>query len=363
MSRDGLEEANQLEVFCLKCTFEEDDELCQNILVERSSCSQSDSFGLHSIGLSKPLRRFTLKEKSLASSGLGLEVHLNPPCEASYLKEEDFTFSLPLKQRTSCINGGQILSRAISISKSSSRLSSKSVLLCHSSGSNCQFAALKDEVSLTAKSINAWQISPLPVKELSFRSASLSDLKPRLKFIRDQGSIGVSTSEALEKNNLTGSASAFSFKDISTWNALIIGYCQNAYIADALECYTRMQQTRFSPDAVTFACILKACSSRKACEKGKKIHVEIIKEGALGKETVLGNALVDMYSEFGMGHIAHGVFDEMPTWDVVLWTALIAGYTENGYGDYALDICEHMQSKGISPNAATYGCVSRACGL
>lgn len=274
MSRDGLEEVSQLEIFCLKAkqeaesiatledddlfsdnsyeaddfqeqfTFEEDDELCENTVVERSSCSQSDSSGLHSVGLSEPLPRFTLKEKLSASgvfaeiesgslssakeifskelssseyccTGSSLQAHLNSPCEVSNLKEEDFTLSLPLKQRTSCTNGGRILSRAVSISNSSARFSYKSALLCHRSGSSCQFTSMKDEVGSTAESINAWQISSLPAKEMSFKSASLSDRKPRLKFLGDQAAFGVSASEAHGKTNLTGNASAFSFEGMS----------------------------------------------------------------------------------------------------------------------------------------------------
>ena len=49
-----------------------------------------------------------------------------------------------------------------------------------------------------------------------------------------------------------------------------------------------------SPDVITFTCILKACGSIGAIDKGQKIHKEILGSGLLGKDAILGNALIDM---------------------------------------------------------------------
>ena len=54
-----------------------------------------------------------------------------------------------------------------------------------------------------------------------------------------------------------------------------------------------------SPDMVTFICILKACGSTGAIEKGKQIHHVIYSKGFLEKDIMLGTALVDMYVKCG----------------------------------------------------------------
>eukprot|EP00250_Pteridium_aquilinum_P017796 c23789_g11_i1 orf=2-280(+) len=74
-----------------------------------------------------------------------------------------------------------------------------------------------------------------------------------------------------------------SFRNVSTWNALMTGYAQQGKGEHALNCFERMQHEGLSPNAMTFACILKACGNSKAVERGKEIHAEIMKEGLLGK--------------------------------------------------------------------------------
>ncbi|MCO5572921.1 hypothetical protein L7F22_037746 [Adiantum nelumboides] len=68
-----------------------------------------------------------------------------------------------------------------------------------------------------------------------------------------------------------------------------------------------------------------------------------------------------MYAKCGALPKAHQVFDNLLVQDVVLWTALIAGNTENGYYEEALACLEQMCSKGLSPNATTYVCCLKAC--
>eukprot|EP00250_Pteridium_aquilinum_P002475 c12694_g1_i1 orf=44-211(+) len=55
-----------------------------------------------------------------------------------------------------------------------------------------------------------------------------------------------------------------------------------------------MQREGFSPDAVTFACVLKACGGIGAVDKGCKIHSHIVRDGLLKEDIVVGTALVDM---------------------------------------------------------------------
>ncbi|KAI5058709.1 hypothetical protein GOP47_0026879 [Adiantum capillus-veneris] len=272
MSRDGLEEISQLELFCLQARqedeselhsllleddnffsdnsmegddvqeqfkFEEDDELCEDTTPRRSSYTLSDYSGLHPAGLSKPpdlqLPFLAQELKSMALSGLSahlehgtfpdrmvtpikdfsslgcctgpcLEAYL--PCEAPSSEREDF-LSLPTKQRNSCTNnGGQVLSRAVSTLSSSGRSMLRVAHLWHSPENTCH---VKDGASQTAESMNAWP----RVKAMSFKSASLSDRKPRSSFLRDQGAFAVSASETHGKVNTAGSVAAFSFEDMS----------------------------------------------------------------------------------------------------------------------------------------------------
>lgn len=58
---------------------------------------------------------------------------------------------------------------------------------------------------------------------------------------------------------------------------------------------------------------------------------------------------------------AQEVFDELPTKDIVSWTALMAGYAKQGFGEEALNFLEQMQQEGMSPDAVTVVCSLKAC--
>eukprot|EP00250_Pteridium_aquilinum_P029605 c39806_g1_i1 orf=1-201(-) len=47
-------------------------------------------------------------------------------------------------------------------------------------------------------------------------------------------------------------------QDVVSWTVLIAGYAQHGHGDDAISCFEQMQLMGFSPDAVTFACVLKA---------------------------------------------------------------------------------------------------------
>lgn len=55
------------------------------------------------------------------------------------------------------------------------------------------------------------------------------------------------------------------------------------------------------------------------------------------------------------------VFDEMPERNVVSWTSVIAGYSQNGKGIEAIRLYLQMQQSGVMPDHFTFGSVIRAC--
>ncbi|KAH7297887.1 hypothetical protein KP509_25G017200 [Ceratopteris richardii] len=152
------------------------------------------------------------------------------------------------------------------------------------------------------------------------------------------------------------------FRDAISWTALIDGYSQHGQGEQALKCFEHMKSEGLSPDRVTFSCALKACGSIGAVDKGKDLHSEIARKGLLGKDTMLGGALVDMYCSCGALEMAREVFEELPFCNVITYSALIAGFCEHGYGEEALDYFEEMVGKDLIPDVVTFGCVLKACG-
>ena len=77
---------------------------------------------------------------------------------------------------------------------------------------------------------------------------------------------------------------------------------------------------------------------------------------------VIGNALIDMYVECGVLRKAQQVLEELLVRDVVSWSALISGYTQQGQDLEALKCFERMQSEGLSPDVISFICILKSCG-
>lgn len=149
-------------------------------------------------------------------------------------------------------------------------------------------------------------------------------------------------------------------QDVVPWTALIVSYTDNGLHKEVLECYARMHLNNVHPNAVTYACILKACSSAGTLESIQSIHSEIAKRGQ-ESESHVGNLLVDVYARSGCITEAQSVFDKLLARDVVAWTALLGGYVEHGLGEVTLNYLEQMLLDGISPNPITFICCLKAC--
>eukprot|EP01018_Ginkgo_biloba_P007475 Gb_18859 [translate_table: standard] len=151
------------------------------------------------------------------------------------------------------------------------------------------------------------------------------------------------------------------FDKISTcsvfaWNAMIRGYVTHGHCEEALNIYYQMKREGLSPDKFTFPSVIKACSGLKALEQGREIHRYITSSG-FESDLFVGSALIDMYAKCGVMESARDVFDKMSRRDVVLWTAMIAGYAQNGSLDKALQLFRHMQAANVKPNVVTWNAV------
>jgi pentatricopeptide repeat protein len=55
-------------------------------------------------------------------------------------------------------------------------------------------------------------------------------------------------------------------------------------------------------------------------------------------DVFVGNSLVDIYAKCGSMEDAQRVFDKMPSWNVVTWTAMMLGHVRCGQGHKALEL-------------------------
>ena len=151
-------------------------------------------------------------------------------------------------------------------------------------------------------------------------------------------------------------------RNVISWSALIGGFIQHKQYHEAFHCFEQMQTECVSPNAITFTYILKSCGLTRAITKGKQLHDDIISQGLLKKDIVLGNALIDMYGRCGMSKKAQEVMEELPVREVDTWSAVIAGYAQQEEYQEALSCFKKMRDEGISPNASIFICILKLSG-
>ncbi|KAK8969729.1 Pentatricopeptide repeat-containing protein [Platanthera guangdongensis] len=153
-----------------------------------------------------------------------------------------------------------------------------------------------------------------------------------------------------------------SLRDADTvlWTTMIAAYAQNGEHEEALAVYARMTTKGISPNNLTMASALRACSSLAAFEEGRLIHGCALKHG-LSLGIPVGSALSTMYAKCGNLEDCNIVFRRMPQRDVVAWNSIISGYSQNGCGTDALNLFEEMKLEGTQPDGVTFINVLCAC--
>ncbi|KAK9277835.1 hypothetical protein L1049_027392 [Liquidambar formosana] len=151
-------------------------------------------------------------------------------------------------------------------------------------------------------------------------------------------------------------------KDNVSWASMIAGFTEHGYGDQAILLFREMlfEETRL--DEMTITAILTACSSLHSLQKGKEIHGYALRAG-VGKEILVGGALVTMYSKCGALDLARRVFDMMPQKDHVSCSSLVSGYAHSGYIEEALLLFHEIQMAGLGIDSFTISSVLGAVAL
>ncbi|GFY98409.1 pentatricopeptide repeat (PPR) superfamily protein [Actinidia rufa] len=120
--------------------------------------------------------------------------------------------------------------------------------------------------------------------------------------------------------------------NVVSWTSMIVGYVQNeggGFDNDCTEedvmSFNQMRDGLCEGNQYIFASIVTACTKLGASHQGKWVHRCVIKKG-IELDSFLGIPLVDMYVKCGAMGDAQSLFDELHTFDLVSWTAMIVGF-------------------------------------
>ncbi|KAI3885263.1 hypothetical protein MKW98_002655, partial [Papaver atlanticum] len=92
----------------------------------------------------------------------------------------------------------------------------------------------------------------------------------------------------------------------------------------------------------------------------KQIHADVVKFG-LELDMYIVNGLIRCYCICGDMGAARKLFEEVPERKLLIWTAIISGYSQNFCSNEALALFDQMLGQGVEPDGATLSSVLSAC--
>ncbi|MCO5595398.1 hypothetical protein L7F22_049440 [Adiantum nelumboides] len=143
-------------------------------------------------------------------------------------------------------------------------------------------------------------------------------------------------------------------------NEMVAGYVKHGLASSALKIFKDMQGDGLQPDIITYSSVLKACNDREDLEQGRLIHSQMTRSGTELDE-VAGSTLIDMYAKCGSLTEARQVFDDWPSRDRVMWSAMIGGYVQHNHFLLALELFSAFLQEGLQPDQVIFSSVLKAC--
>ncbi|KAK6913279.1 Pentatricopeptide repeat [Dillenia turbinata] len=140
--------------------------------------------------------------------------------------------------------------------------------------------------------------------------------------------------------------SQISEPDFFMWNTMLRGSSQSPNPLNTILLYTQMEKSNILPDNYTFSFVLKACTRLYLVKLGHGVHARVVKYG-FDSVTFVRNTLIYFHANCGDLRIASALFDGSGKDDVVVWSALTAGYARRGELGMARWLFDKMPVKDL----------------
>nr|CAB3469597.1 unnamed protein product [Digitaria exilis] len=100
-------------------------------------------------------------------------------------------------------------------------------------------------------------------------------------------------------------------------------------------------------DDFAMSLAIKACVRSAEYGYGRRLHCDAVKAG--GVDGFVMNSLVDMYAKAGDLECARKMFERIPNRNVVSWTSMLSGCVQNGFAADGLSLFNDMRQESVQP--------------
>ncbi|KAJ6683919.1 hypothetical protein OIU85_007599 [Salix viminalis] len=148
--------------------------------------------------------------------------------------------------------------------------------------------------------------------------------------------------------------------DIVAYNSILSRLVENGYLMEGLEVLRNMVSESLEWDKVTFVNAFSLCASLKNLRLGLHVHGKMLTSG-VECDAYVSSAIINMYGKCGKSLMARGLFNGLQSRNVVLWTAVMAAYFQNGCFEEALNLFSKMEQENVKSNEFTHAVLLNAC--
>ncbi|KAI3937499.1 hypothetical protein MKW98_018798 [Papaver atlanticum] len=150
-------------------------------------------------------------------------------------------------------------------------------------------------------------------------------------------------------------------RDDVSWGTMMAGCVRNSCFVEALELFDCIKREKLELNQVSAVSALLAAAEIRDFEKGREIHEYCVRAG-IDSDILVVTPLMTMYARCGELEKAKQVFEDIPRKDIVVWSAVIAAFVQNGYPKEGLSLFREMVRGNLKPNRVTVMGVLPACG-
>ncbi|KAJ4833120.1 hypothetical protein Tsubulata_006223 [Turnera subulata] len=148
----------------------------------------------------------------------------------------------------------------------------------------------------------------------------------------------------------------------ASWNNMMSGFVRAGFYRESFVFFGEMRDLGVRPDGRAVVSLIAACE-RSGCMfgEGMQVHDFVVKFGMLC-DVFVGTSLLQFYGTHGMERDAKKVFEDMPSKNVVSWTALMVAYLDVGDAREVMNLYQSMRCQGVGSSDNTLAAVISSCG-
>ncbi|XP_077242269.1 pentatricopeptide repeat (PPR-like) superfamily protein [Tasmannia lanceolata] len=143
-------------------------------------------------------------------------------------------------------------------------------------------------------------------------------------------------------------------------NSMISGYVINEHNSEALDLASQIHGLGVRFDSYTFSSILKVCINLIHFRYGIQVHGLVVTSG-YQLDSVVGSVLIDLYAKCGKIEDALRLFRRLPIKDIVSWSGVITGCTQQGSNLLAFSLFREMVYLNLEVDQFIVSSVLKAC--